>query len=678
MKTPLTLLATLATMAMSPQEASAHGGSYRQPNCSIGSPNSRNVPPASTGQGTSASPSNGPASPSSGSAAPTTSGSPTGSGPSTGPAGIGPSSGGGMSVGEDLTRWRFWWEFNKDSYIDVKSSGLAGRAVVGGDSFFMGAGKKVGARDSQRVTAAHAMTVIMPALKRALDATDQRDITSSCMVAMAKIGRDHPDFRILDVLRERLSSRDLEIRETAAIAMGISHQRESVVDLIHLATDSIAGRRLCDRAEVDDRTRSFACYGLGLVAANSSDPELKARILDALTDEILKHTGASSRNVRVAAINTIALLNPDDTRAGRTLLLKASNVLHDFWMRDVGPGEQLIQAHVPPAIAKLLESHDDLGLRAMFKDTFRSSLQAKPGSDRRISQITQSCAIALGRLTRPEDADAREISATLHTYYQNGKDQQTRYFCLIALAQIGGADNLETLLRALDRGKKVLEKPWAALALGVMARATLEAGGSPDPAIQERLRATFAVTRTPDTQAALAIALGLAGCKDAAPELRALLLRDQQKDELAGYLCIALALMDDQEALGPIRTLVQSSVRRPELLRQAAVALGKLGDFNVTEMLGKRLREGSTNLLSMSALASALGFIGDRRSVDPLVSMLLDEGLADLTRAFAAVALGDIADKDPLPWNSAIARDMNYRAAVETLTNQQSGILDIL
>ena len=41
-------------------------------------------------------------------------------------------------------------------------------------------------------------------------------------------------------------------------------------------------------------------------------------------------------------------------------------------------------------------------------------------------------------------------------------------------------------------------------------------------------------------------------------------------------------------------------------------------------------------------------------------------------------SLGGVADKEPLPWNVKIAVGNNYRAAVETLTNQLSGILDIL
>ncbi len=80
----------------------------------------------------------------------------------------------------------------------------------------------------------------------------------------------------------------------------------------------------------------------------------------------------------------------------------------------------------------------------------------------------------------------------------------------------------------------------------------------------------------------------------------------------------------------------------------------------------------------MAAIASALGLIGDRSTIDPLIDMLQDESLTAITRAFAAVALGGVADKELLPWNSKIGSNSNYRAAVETLTNQSSGILDIL
>ena len=157
------------------------------------------------------------------------------------------------------------------------------------------------------------------------------------------------------------------------------------------------------------------------------------------------------------------------------------------------------------------------------------------------------------------------------------------------------------------------------------------------------------------------------------------MLRYKQRDELAGYLCVSLALMGNDRSIDNIRNIVKISIRRPSLLQQAAVALGKLGDKDVTVDLQKMLEANHmNNVAKLSAIASALGYIGDRRTIGPLVKMLHNESITPLSRAFAAVALGGVADKESLPWNSKIAVDMNYRAAVETLTNQVSGILDIL
>ena len=262
--------------------------------------------------------------------------------------------------------------------------------------------------------------------------------------------------------------------------------------------------------------------------------------------------------------------------------------------------------------------------------------------------------------------------------------RQTRYFSLIALGQIGGIENRNQLVLVLHEGIKALEKPWAALALGVYAHGVFEAAeqagrsAEPDRLIGEQMHRAILENKNPDVVAALAIGLGLARYREAADDIRDLLQKYRVKDELAGYLCIGLALMDDQASKDQINMIVERSVRRPELLRQAAIALGKLGDKSVTDLLQTMLVEGGQNLAKMSAVASALGFIGDRRTLGPLEDMLFDESLANLTRAFAAVALGGVIDKEPLPWNSKIGTDINYRAVVETLTSGGTGILDIL
>ena len=109
-----------------------------------------------------------------------------------------------------------------------------------------------------------------------------------------------------------------------------------------------------------------------------------------------------------------------------------------------------------------------------------------------------------------------------------------------------------------------------------------------------------------------------------------------------------------------------------------ATALGKLGDADAVTQLIAMLETSDGGLARMSALSSGLGQLGDRRCIAPLVQMLQDPQLTPLTRAFAAVALGGVCDPEPMPWNARYAAAVNYRAAVETLTDGATGILDIL
>ena len=137
--------------------------------------------------------------------------------------------------------------------------------------------------------------------------------------------------------------------------------------------------------------------------------------------------------------------------------------------------------------------------------------------------------------------------------------------------------------------------------------------------------------------------------------------------------------MDERAALPQIRSLVAKSTRRPYLLTQAAISLGKLGDKEAMGQLNLLISTGAQNLAKMSAIASAYRFIGDRRAVEPLIEMMFDHrNLTKISRAFIAASLGGIADKELFPWNAKIAIGTNYGAAVSTLTNGMTGVLDIL
>ncbi len=686
-KLVLSGLCCAGLMALLPETGRAHGGQYRGPG---------DVVPPSPGGGRGT---GGPAGPTTGGPAGPTTGGPAGpttpgaSGPTTGgPAGPaggkGPTTGPrGVEITDDLTQWNFWWEFNKDPFIRLKDTIQSGGVQTGSDDFYIGQ-RRNQSKDSMKPTAEEIQNEILPALKKAIDSTKQRDINSSCMVAMAKVGQNHQDFKLIDVFKPRLKESDQEIRETAALSIGIAAiaEKDELDLLVGLALDDEAGRA-ASGGSVNDRTRAFATYGLGLISHRTNTIETKSMAFAAMK-KLLEDDKVSNRNIKVAAINAIGLLNLDGaTDASKALLNEALDSLEKYYLLPLGPGEQLIQAHCPTAIAKLLgRQHERAG---KFKELFAADLEGKGKVKRSSNDIARSCVLALGQLALPyeskddkDNADNRYSKLLLDTYHDH-KDQQTKYFAVLALGQIGGALNRETLLKEFDKGGKATEKPWSALALGVYCfqknEAAKASGGShADDLISRTLLTALKENKEPGLRSALAVALGLSLSTEAADTMRAMLLASVAQESLAGYLCIGLALMNDTNSIADIRNVVDQSTRRTELLQQAAVALGKLGDKSVAEQLQRLMTDGEPNLAKLSAIASALGFIGDRRTIAPLKKLLFDEKLGDLSRAFAAVALGGVADKEQLPWNSKIATNINYRASVETLTNQSTGILDIL
>ncbi|MHC4078459.1 MAG: HEAT repeat domain-containing protein, partial [Planctomycetota bacterium] len=519
----------------------AHGGRYRGPGDVVPPNTGGGKAPSTPTPTTPGAPAPGAPAP----AAPTTPGPAAPSAPSTPTPGA-PSSGGGPTtgprgtpIGDDLTKWQFWWEFNKDPFINLKDAIHRPETTTGSDDFFMGASRRVASSDTAKPSKVDIMETILPALKRALDSTDQRDITSSCIVAMAKIGEDHPKFKILPIFKKTLVSFDQEIRETAALAMGISQMEPAIEPLRHLVLDSAEGRKLVQKSFVDDRTRSFAAYGMGLISHASDDVKVKTATLETMA-KILRDDSIVDRNIRVAAVNALGLLNPNrqNEADANGVLNKALSELDTFYNKKLGRGQELIQSHVPPAIAKLLGRGSE-GRREAYKEQYCKELAS---TRKRANDIYRAAAIALGQLVQPEEVDKKDTkySIALIDYFKKGKNPQARYFALMSLGQIGGIENKNYLLTVLRKGKKALERPWAALALGVYSFNIFEQDPSSiaDSTIGEALFRQFNEVKTPEARSAFAIALGLARYRDAATKLVETLIQQKHKDELAGYLSI--------------------------------------------------------------------------------------------------------------------------------------------
>ncbi len=606
----------------------------------------------------------------------------------------------------DLTRWQFWWELNKEPFLDLRAHLRAAAPMTDSDQIFVGRGA-VDARDDLRVSAEKVRNVVVPALLAALADKSSNDVVTGAMLALARIGDQNDESgtsQIALALRPFLMDNNQEIAETTALALGVLGNAASVDVLSQLlASDraALADLDLHFTSAVPERTRAFAAYALGLIGRTAGETT-RATIVAALT-RVLTNPDADlrRRDVPVACVLSLGLtplasdpLFPalaDDAAPPRSMraVSREAQVVLLLGLLENPRGEALLRAHVPRSVAALVA---DLPSEHWLKRRVaRALIVALSEFSGEKVYVQQAAALALGQVG---DCDDDEIDAlirtTLMSVPSNVEDVQTRRFALMALAQVGGRAGRGGF-SALDGKKGVRsflaerlskgganERCWAALALGVLENELIEARGPTSSDVRETLVLHLNAMRSGDDVGAAAIAVGLARVRGA----RDVLIEKLDKiseDDARGYVALGLGLIGDEGAVAPIQEVVAKSRFHPDLLRQTAIALGLLGDRRAVDGLIDMLAT-SNSAASQAAVAAALGQIGNAHSVDPLVAMLADRQKTGLSRGFAAAALGLVADKEELTWRAALSVNLDYRANTETLTTPKdgTGILDIL
>ena len=251
MRANLESLWAVAVLIVSMQLAAAwgHGGRYRPPkeNRPPPPPPVYNGPGDLVGGAAAAGPS-APGAPGTGGAA--SAGRPAASGGAAaalagGGAAIAPRTGGTLADAFDLSSWSWWWEFNKEPYLDLRGRLEDARVVSGSDAFDAGPVPGDGERHGRRPSAAELREVVLPALRAALAASESNDMTTACLVALARIAEDLPGVdrgELRAVLSPYLADAQQEVAETAAAALGILGDRGAAVLLSELALDTEAGR----------------------------------------------------------------------------------------------------------------------------------------------------------------------------------------------------------------------------------------------------------------------------------------------------------------------------------------------------------------------------------------------------------------------------------------------------
>jgi HEAT repeat protein len=639
----------------------AHGGQYRGPTDivppNLGGDNDSVTPPGNPGGPSTP----GPGTTGGGTRGPSTGTGPTAPGGSVGGAGRPTTRGGAYARGarvDGYDRWEFWWEHNKEPFLDLKAR-LDRRGVISDSvGFLTGRGQRDSAVHSRRPTVAEVNEIILPQLLSMLGEKHQ-DVVDSAALAIGRILRPEDAEVALQPLQGILSHREKTAREAATLALGILGSEASVDPLLHLLNDTAEGRRLTGHGSgVESLVRSFAAAALGLMAAAEAVEDLQ-RIID---DDRLR----AQQDLKTMAILALGLMPEEchDELVPYLLGVMESKHLN-----------RAVRSHAPVSLGRL-------GLRSPGSVAAHSSLGkvvALLSDDKSDHQLQRSLALCIGMLARTEDIEA--IDALVNAI-QRSKDEQVRHFAIMGLAQIGARDAQpelaatthhkieQFLLKEMVRPQRLSHGPYAALALGVYGRNEQLQGVARRSG--EKILEQFHSTHTPSYRAAMAVALGLLNYTTAQDDLWENFLHSRDQ-ALRGYLAISLGLMRATGKAAALRESIQVKGLNAKYRFQLARALGLMGDKEAVPTLVNYLQRADT-LAEASASAKALGLIGDRSAIEPLLAVARDTSRQPLQRGLAAVALGILAEKADLPWNTSFSVNANYRAKVPALAE----VLDIL
>ncbi len=647
MKTFLTLfLSLLLTTGLY-----AHGGQYRGPRDIVppgggGNPGGP-VTPGQPGQ---------PGGPTTPPGTPTT----PGTGPVTPPGsttpGFNPTTGPGIQLTISDEDWTFWWEFNKDRYLNIKRHIHKNATTTGEEDFDL---DLVGKKDAKIAIDKNIVkTKIFPILIDVLeDPTRSPDEYSSALVALGKIGHENINSDLsISAMKKFLSHKNQEVAETAVLSLGILGLKDSLEILRDITLDTGIGRSFTQSLEVPIRTRAFAAYAVGIVGSRSLEDERNKCADILLTLYNSDHT--SSNDCKVAALQGLSILSSIVDNAHLSIEKRLSKEKND-----------VIRAHAYTAYARLLRSAANIAeVSGIIELMLPNIMDKKEGIYTRLSKIQ-----LLGIVPTVDSVTSLKL-ATLKKVYLNAKTTQEKYFALISIGQLRNQEAIIELNRILVNEQKQY-KPWAALGLGICLydNKVAEADLNRSISILENLMDSDAAA---ERKGAYVLALGLMKSEDSA-KLIVTDLRESNIQQYVGYCALSLGLMNSKIYSSTLLDKLKTSKRYPEQLQNVAIGTVLTDNRDALATLIEMLK--TANVTSVYAsIANALGFIGDARAIDPLEKMAMDTKLSSEARAFAIVALGIIGDRSEFNWNVPYSENCNYRANTSTFTGSGKGILDIL
>jgi len=473
------------------------------------------------------------------------------------------------------------------------------------------------------------------------------DIALAATVALGVYGSDEQAVTLANVLGggaaaapARQGAVGSRLRAGAALALALVGQRSTREDVRRFVVHNLA--RGLQRVDFGDRELDAACaLGLGLVPLRESGRPSAGGLSHA----------AASREEQIAAL-TIVLHSKD--------------------------ADRVVRAHAAVSLARMFDPRSGLTVeREAVLSQLVQSCQRNRGVE---TEVLQGMLLALGRMTdsgtAASDVAARDTLAAASGH----ADPVARGLALVALAEAAarkgpGQDPLaglpaaeKQLLRELERGRSGVQG-WAALGLGMLARARAEAGLAPSSDVLEALARAASESQSSNDRAAIDLARGLA--RDAAATA------DLERDALTGRdpivraaATLALGFSGANSSADGLRMQLADVGVNARVTENTAVALVLLGDPDVATRLVDLVRK-TGSLERQAALLEGVGRSGDDRVVSDLLELLAEADRGPQSRAFVVRALSRVSDRNEMPWYQGLVHGSNLEVETEFMNSEQ-------
>ncbi len=543
--------------------------------------------------------------------------------------------------------WRFWWGYNNDDILNVKSHIYANRASSSSPLHFASRQDANNVRNAQRPTARAVQKQIIPALLATINRKgDHEDIHGGALVAMGKLGT----ARNIDMFQQALldkfkNTRGQKIefgpqaKESAVLALGILPNMDAA------SKETI--RRICldalDNEKLATRERAWAAVCLGLQRDDKAVRPLIERLDKKYADG----------NIPAGILCGLGLIG--DGEHSLEGLMKGFEKSDLFGKRVT---DDRIKAFIGYAIMKL---GDPRALDSLIKII----------SSRRTGRVVKrSAAIAIGVLgAKTEDTAKKDmaVQALLKYIRKSGGDSSGENFAIIGLSQIASDKAIATLLDIAESGR-YSQRPFAGLGLGTYVFYNdRDHKVKMAPELRKKIVTKLAKLsdkyKDPDTKAAFLLARGLCKDKTMVEDATKIAAKRSANPVLRGFACVALGLVGNtSDNVKNAMKLALKERKSVDLRRDAATGLALLRDAEVVKLLLEELKR-AKSFAVQGQLITAIGTIGDHTAIDPLVKILDDTNEPAQTRAMAAVGLGMIGDLQELPALSRLSKNYNYRAS---------------